>query len=285
MSDALELVECPRDAMQGWPHFIPTAEKAAYLNTLLQVGFDVLDCGSFVSPKAIPQMRDTAEVLPQLQLDGVRTKLLVIVANQRGAEEAVGYEQVTYLGFPLSLSETFQQRNTNKSIAEALRDVEALQALCAARGKEAVIYLSMGFGNPYGDPYSPEIAVEWTGRLAALGVKNVALADTVGVAEPEAISYLFRTLVPQFPELTIGAHFHSPIDRAAEKIAAAYEAGCRRFDSAINGIGGCPMAKDELVGNIATEALLHWADAAGVAPALDRPVFDRALQQAARIFI
>jgi hydroxymethylglutaryl-CoA lyase len=285
MQEHLELVECPRDAMQGWAYFIPTDQKISYLNTLLGVGFDVLDCGSFVSPKAIPQMRDTAEVLAQLDMSATKTKLLVIVANQRGAEEAVAFEQVSYLGFPLSLSETFQQRNTNKSIADALRDVEALQRLCVQKNKEAVVYLSMGFGNPYGDPYSPEVVIEWTKKLADLGVKTVALADTVGVADDKTISYLFSTLIPEFPSLKIGAHFHSTPNSWEEKVQSAYDAGCRRFDSAFKGIGGCPMAKDDLVGNLATENLVAWAQSRRVSPALDGRVFQNALLQASGVFL
>ena len=284
MPPSVTLVECPRDAMQGWPHFIPTQQKAAYLNTLLRVGFDVLDFGSFVSPKAIPQMADTREVIPQLQLDGSRTKLLAIIANTRGAEEAAQYDEIHYLGFPFSISETFQLRNTNKTIAESLAQVADIQELCTRRGKELVIYISMGFGNPYGDDYSAEVAIGWVRKLAAMGIRTVAMADTVGVATPETIRYIFSRLVPEFRDITIGAHFHSTPDTWEEKIATAYAAGCLRFDSALKGIGGCPMAKDELVGNIATENILGWCDRQEIAVQIDREAFAAALQQAAALF-
>jgi len=282
--DMLSLVECPRDAMQGWARPIPTADKVRYLKGLLGAGFPVLDCGSFVSPKAIPQMADTAEVLDLLGTVPTATKLLVIVANTRGAEEAVNRSDVSYLGFPFSISETFQQRNTNKSMAEALVQVHQIQALCVAAGKELVVYISMGFGNPYGDPYSPDVAAEWTGKLVALGIRTIALADTVGVATPDVITQLFSSLVPQYPEAVIGAHFHSTSDAWEEKVDAAWNAGCRRFDSAIGGIGGCPMAKDDLVGNIATENLLRWADARGIATGINREAFDHARRIAREIF-
>lgn len=284
MESSLQLVECPRDAMQGWAHFIPTAEKVAYLNQLLRCGFPILDCGSFVSPKAIPQMRDTAEVLDALDLEGSDTRLLVIVANQRGIESAVAHERVHYLGFPLSVSETFQQRNTNKSIAEAMDDVKALQEVCEKTGKEAVVYLSMGFGNPYGDPYSPDYVAEQAARLVALGVKNISLADTVGVAQTATIDALFRKLVPQFPQAVISAHFHATATNWREKLEAAWNAGCRRFDGAIGGIGGCPMAKDELVGNMNTTNLLSWAAENNISTGIRTPEFERAARMAQTIF-
>jgi hydroxymethylglutaryl-CoA lyase len=278
------LVECPRDAMQGWKHFIPTDRKVAYLNTLLRVGFDVLDFGSFVSPKAIPQMADTKDVVTQLDLDGTRTRLLAIIANTRGAEEAVQYDQIHYLGFPFSISETFQLRNTNKTIAESLTQVEAIQELCTARGKELVIYISMGFGNPYGDEYSAEVAIGWVSRLAQLGVRTIAMADTVGVANPDTIRYIFSQLVPEFRNITIGAHFHSTPSTWEEKIATAYDNGCLRFDSALKGIGGCPMAKDELVGNIATERLVDWCRHRNIPLQIDPVAFEKALQEAMLLF-
>lgn len=285
MSKSITLVECPRDAMQGWAHFIPTEQKVAYLNALLRVGFDVLDCGSFVSAKAIPQLTDTKDVLPRLDLSGSKTKLLVIVANTRGAEEAVRFDQVSYLGFPFSISETFQLRNTNKTIAESLKQVEEIQDLCVRHGKELVIYISMGFGNPYGDPYQADVAINWVKKLSDLGVKTIAMADTVGVAKPETIEYIYRSLVPAFPELAIGAHFHSTPDAWEEKIQTAYDNGCLRFDSALKGIGGCPMAEDELVGNIATENIVRWAGERGIALGLDRDAFNESLLMAGRIFI
>lgn len=284
MKSGIEIVECPRDAMQGWAHFIPTAQKISYLSQLLRCGFPILDCGSFVSPKAIPQMQDTAAVLDGLDLTDTDTKLLVIVANQRGIAAAGAQPQVHYLGFPLSVSETFQQRNTGKSIAQAMDDVKALQESCEKWGKEAVVYLSMGFGNPYGDPYSADYVAEQAGRLAELGVKNISLADTVGVAETETIDALFRKLIPQFPQAVISAHFHATAQNWRPKLEAAWAAGCRRFDGAIGGIGGCPMAKDELVGNMATENMLRWAGEKGLETGIVIPEFEKAVQQAQLIF-
>ncbi len=281
---AISLVECPRDAMQGWPHPIPTEQKVAYLNALLRVGFDVLDFGSFVSAKAIPQLADTKDVIPRLRPAG-QTKLLAIIANTRGAEEAVVFDEITYLGFPFSISETFQQRNTNKSIAQSLVQVEEIQRLCLQRGKELVVYISMGFGNPYGDPYDAEVAINWVARLAALGVQTIAVSDTVGVARQETIDYVFRHLIPAFPGLSIGAHFHASADNWRMKIDSAYGAGCIRFDSAIKGIGGCPMAEDVLVGNIATENVLQWCDEHDIYPDINREAFAEALEIANRIFI
>lgn len=280
----IRMVECPRDAMQGWSHFIPTDKKVAYLNELLQVGFDVLDFGSFVSPKAIPQMADTKDVLPQLELAGSRTKLLAIVANTRGAEEACQYPQISYLGFPFSISETFQMRNTNKTIAESLQQVEEIQALCQKHEKELVVYISMGFGNPYGDEYNAQIAIDWVKRLSDCGIRIISMADTVGLAQPEGIRDIFGHLIPAFPELQIGAHFHSAPHNWQEKIDAAFESGCRMFDSSLKGIGGCPMAKDDLVGNIATENVLHWCDRIGLPLQLDRPAFAKAMIMAAEVF-
>jgi len=270
--------------MQGWSHFIPTEQKVDYLNALLKVGFDVLDFGSFVSAKAIPQLVDTKDVIPQLDLSNTRTKLLAIIANTRGAEEAVQYDEIAYLGFPFSISETFQMRNTNKTIAQSLAQVEEIQKLCVQRGKELVIYISMGFGNPYGDEYSAQIAIDWVGRLAALGIRTIAMSDTIGVAEPGNIDYIFNSLIPEFKSINIGAHFHSTPDKWSEKITAAYNAGCRRYDSAMKGIGGCPMAKDDLVGNIATENIVDWCERKHVPLQLDRMAFAEAWQIANRIF-
>lgn len=283
MNKQISLVECPRDAMQGWKHFIPTEEKIAYLNTLLKVGFDVLDFGSFVSPKAIPQMADTKDVIPKLELND-RTKLLAIIANTRGAEDAVQYDEIQYLGFPFSISETFQVRNTNKTISESLAQVEEIQKLCVQHGKELVVYISMGFGNPYGDEYSAEIAINWVGKLAQLGIRTIAMSDTVGVAEPDTIKYIFNSLIPEFKNVSIGAHFHSTPYTWQEKLQAAYESGCVRFDSAMNGIGGCPMAKDDLVGNIATENLVTWAETNSIDLHLNKDAFNEALLMAGRIF-
>jgi len=285
MNSGITLVECPRDAMQGWAHFIPTEEKVRYLNALLKVGFDVLDFGSFVSAKAIPQLADTKEVIPQLQLDNTNTKLLAIIANTRGAEEAVQYNEISYLGFPFSISETFQLRNTNKTIAESLKQVEEMQQLCMQHGKRLVIYISMGFGNPYGDPYSAEVAIKWVERLSQLGIKIIAMADTVGVAKPDTIEYIYKNLVPEFKDIQIGAHFHSTPDKWEEKIQTAYNNGCMRFDSAMKGIGGCPMAEDELVGNIATENVINWCDRNKIELNINREAFFHAAQMATEIFI
>ncbi|HLK98750.1 MAG TPA: hydroxymethylglutaryl-CoA lyase [Hymenobacter sp.] len=255
----MKLIDCPRDAMQGWPTFIPTSYKITYLNTLLRVGFDTLDFGSFVSPKAIPQLADTIEVLEGLDLGQSGTHLLAIVANLRGAETAAQHPQIRYIGFPLSVSETFQQRNTNKSIAEALDNVARMQELCARTGQEQVVYLSMGFGNPYGDPWSPEILGEFTQKLDALGVSIVALSDTIGASVPATIAPPFRELTAAFPHIEFGAHLHTTPDTWREKVLAAYEAGCRRFDGALGGYGGCPMAADQLTGNMPTERLIEFA--------------------------
>jgi hydroxymethylglutaryl-CoA lyase len=280
----LKFIECPRDAMQGWPKQISTADKTAYLNALLDVGFDTLDFGSFVSPKAIPQMADTAEVLKGLH-PGSRTKLLAIVANVRGAEEAVSHEAIHYLGFPFSISETFQLRNTNKTIAEALEQVQTIQELCVKNSKQLVIYISMGFGNPYGDPYDTDTVLYWANSFAELEVPVISLADTVGVAKPEGIAQLFSQLIPAYPEIEFGAHFHSTPQAWEEKIAAAYDNGCRRFDSAIRGIGGCPMAQDDLVGNIATENLVAFCQSRNVALPIDLQKFAAAGALADRVFL
>ena len=276
----MKLIECPRDAMQGLHEFIPTATKPAYLNALLRVGFDTLDFGSFVSPKAIPQLRDTAEVLAGLDLSTTKTKLLAIVANLRGAETAVQHPEISYLGFPLSVSETFQRRNTNQTTAEALADVAAMHALCERSGKTLVTYLSMGFGNPYGDAWSPEIVTDFTQQLAALGVRVVALSDTVGASTAATIAPLFSALIPAYPAIEFGAHLHTTPTSWREKVSAAYSAGCRRFDGALGGYGGCPMAADELTGNMATENLVAFAAEAGEQLALDAPALAAAGTQA-----
>jgi hydroxymethylglutaryl-CoA lyase len=257
--NALQLIECPRDAMQGIQEFIPTTLKVEYLNLLLEVGFDVLDFGSFVSSKAIPQLRDTKEVLDKLVFMGSQTKLLAIVANLRGAEEAVPFDQIKYLGFPFSVSETFQQRNTNSSIAESFEQVERMQELCMRTGKEMVLYLSMGFGNPYGEAYSPEIVAHWVDKLSGIGIGIMSLSDTVGVSTPANIKALYSHITPLYPEVTFGVHLHSHPSTRDEKIAAAYESGCRRFDGALLGFGGCPMANDDMVGNMATENLIAYS--------------------------
>ncbi|MDX2048054.1 MAG: hydroxymethylglutaryl-CoA lyase [Chitinophagaceae bacterium] len=258
MQNFISLIECPRDAMQGWRVFIPTEKKVQYLNELLKAGFHTLDFGSFVSPKAIPQMADTKDVIAQLDMGSTKTRLLAIVANVRGAEEAVGYEQISCLGFPFSVSPTFQQRNANSSIEESFQRVKQIQKLCMAKGKELVIYLSMGFGNPYGDPYSEEIVFEWANKMAELDIKTISLADTVGLATPEQVFRITYHMVNTLPHLEIGVHLHSSPDNWKQKLESALQAGCRRFDGAIKGIGGCPMANDELVGNMNTEWMVKY---------------------------
>jgi hydroxymethylglutaryl-CoA lyase len=280
----MKLIECPRDAMQGLTDFIPTSAKVRYLNQLLKVGFDTIDFGSFVSPKAIPQMRDTAEVLGQLSWKESPSALLAIVANTRGAEDAARHEAITYLGFPLSISETFQLRNTNKTIAEALTTLEEIQNICVRSNKKLVSYISMGFGNPYSDLYSPDHVAAFVERLVVLGSSAISLADTIGVSTPENITNLFSTLSEQYPDTELGVHLHSAPATAREKIEAAYKAGCRRFDGAIKGFGGCPMADDELVGNLATEEIIHYLDQQGVKTGIDRQAFAQAMQMADEIF-
>ena len=281
---AMKLIECPRDAMQGLHDFIPTATKTAYLNALLGVGFDTLDFGSFVSPKAIPQLRDTAEVLAGLDLSASKTKLLAIVANLRGAETAVQHPEISYLGFPLSLSETFQRRNTNQSTAEALTDVAAMHELCERSGKTLVTYLSMGFGNPYGDAWSPEIVTDFTQQLAALGIRIVALSDTIGASTAATIVPLFSALIPAFSGIEFGAHLHTTPTTWREKVEAAYSAGCRRFDGAIGGFGGCPMAADELTGNMATESLIEFLAEQSILSGLNLDMFRQAQIKSQQIF-
>ncbi|SEV87672.1 hydroxymethylglutaryl-CoA lyase [Chitinophaga sp. YR573] len=281
----MKLIECPRDAMQGWHSHISTEDKISYLNALLKVGFDTLDCGSFVSPKAIPQMADTALVIPRLKRADSRSKLLAIVANQRGAEEAVVFDEIDYLGYPFSISETFQLRNTNKTIADSMELVDSLQELCIKNSKQLVVYISMGFGNPYGDPYDEAVALQWVDELVKMNIHTISLADTVGVATPDVITRLFASLIPAYPAVEFGAHFHSAPYNWEEKVAAAYEQGCRRFDSAIKGIGGCPMAKDELVGNLATENLLDYCVRQHEALKLDISALTAAQEIAERIFI
>ncbi len=281
---SIKLIECPRDAMQGLHEFIPTEIKAAYINTLLKVGFDTIDFGSFVSPKAIPQLRDTKEVLSMLDLSGSKSKLLAIIANLRGAEDALLFDQITYLGFPFSVSEEFQKRNTNSTIEESLKRVEEIQNLCAKKNKELIIYISMGFGNPYGEEWNAEIVMQWVKKLSALGIKIFALSDTVGVSNPENITHLFTHLIPEFPQVEFGAHLHSNPLTWEEKVNAAWNSGCRRFDSAIKGIGGCPMAKDELVGNLATENIIAYFDKINQSLTLDRVAFTTSLLKASATF-
>ena len=256
--NAIKIIECPRDAMQGIKPFIPTERKVAYIQSLLRVGFDTVDFGSFVSPKAIPQMQDTAEVLAALDLSQTTSKLLAIIANTQGAISASQHKEIQYLGFPFSISENFQMRNTHKTIAESLVTLQEILNIANQSNKEVVAYLSMGFGNPYGDPWNVEIVGEWTQKLSDMGVKILSLSDTVGSSTPDVISYLFSNLIPQYPQIEFGAHLHTTPDKWFEKIDAAYQAGCRRYDGAIQGFGGCPMAKDDLTGNMPTEKLLSY---------------------------
>jgi hydroxymethylglutaryl-CoA lyase len=280
----MKIIECPRDAMQGIDEFIPTDKKIRYINQLLKVGFDTIDFGSFVSPKAIPQLRDTAEVLAGLDLKSTSSKLLAIVANTRGAEEAAKHDAIQYLGFPLSISETFQQRNTNKSITEALNTLVEIQNICAGTRKQQVVYISMGFGNPYNDPYDVDVVGKFVDILNTLGVQIISLADTIGVSTPEQITYLFASLSKRFPSVELGAHLHSNPRTSREKIEAAYNAGCKRFDGAIKGFGGCPMAKDELVGNLATETILSYLQERDAIRGIDPKAFVQVLNMADEIF-
>lgn len=274
----MKLIECPRDAWQGHHPFIPTQKKIDYLNKLLQVGFDTLDFGSFVSPKAMPQVSDTADMIPKLDLSATSTKLLAIVANERGAAEACVFDQITYLGYPFSISETFQLRNTHATINESLGRVDQIQSLCKQHGKKLVIYISMGFGNPYGDAWNPEIVLHWVKKLSELGIKIFSLADTVGLAHVHAITALFQQLIPTYPDMEFGAHFHTKAEAWQVKIDAAYAAGCRRFDGALLGYGGCPMAQDDLVGNMPMERLLDFAREKKDLTCLDTKALDEARQ-------
>jgi hydroxymethylglutaryl-CoA lyase len=280
---AFKLIECPRDAMQGLEQFVPTDLKVEYLNLLLEVGFNTLDFGSFVSPKAIPQMQDTATVLSRLRLNS-KTKLLAIVANQRGVEEAVKYDEITYLGFPFSVSETFQQRNTNSSIQESLSTVEQMLEVCQRNNKEAVVYLSMGFGNPYGDEWSPELLSNWAHELVERGATILSLSDTIGIAQPEQIDSLYRYLAAELPNTEIGLHLHSTPTSWKEKMEAAYLAGCRRMDGALKGFGGCPMATDKLTGNMPTELMIEYLQDKGEDLQLDLQKWQEAMLFSTKIF-
>jgi hydroxymethylglutaryl-CoA lyase len=282
---AIRIIECPRDAMQGWPRPIPAVQKIAYLNSLLQVGFDTLDFGSFVSPKAIPQMADTKEVLAGLQLQGSKTRLLAIVANNRGAEEAVMYDEISCLGFPFSISPTFQLRNTNSSMEESMERIDAIQELCIKNGKQLVVYLSMGFGNPYGDAYTDEILRYWADEMVKKEVKILSLADTVGLATPTQISFALTTLIPGYPHVEFGVHLHSSRINWQEKLEAAWVAGCRRFDGALKGIGGCPMAQDDLVGNMDTELMIDFFSGKGVTLQLNTIALEESARLAGRLFV
>ncbi len=280
----VKIIECPRDAMQGIKAWIPTEQKVKYIQSLLRCGFDTIDFGSFVSPKAIPQMQDTSEVLSKLDLSATQSKLLAIIANLRGAEDAVKHAEIDYLGYPFSISENFQMRNTHKTISESLVVLQEILNLAEKNNKEVVAYLSMGFGNPYGDPWNVEIVGEWTEKLSAMGVRILSLSDTVGSSTPDIISYLFSNLIPKYPHIEFGAHLHTTPNAWHEKVDAAFKAGCRRFDGAIQGFGGCPMAKDELTGNMPTEKMLSYFTAEKVSSNINPMSFESAHNEATKIF-
>ena len=280
----IKIIECPRDAMQGIKAFIPTEKKVQYIQSLLRCGFDTIDFGSFVSPKAIPQMADTAEVLSRLDLSRTQSKLLAIVANTRGAQDAAQHPEIQYLGYPFSISENFQMRNTHKTIAQSVETLQEILNIADASNKEVVAYLSMGFGNPYGDPWDVEIVGEWTEKLSGMGVKILSLSDTIGSSTPEVIEYLYSNLIPKFPEIEFGAHLHTTPTKWFEKVDAAYSSGCRRFDGAIQGFGGCPMAKDELTGNMPTEKLLSYFTSKKAETGVKMMSFESSHNEATKIF-
>ena len=284
MPNKIKIIECPRDAMQGIKDFIPTECKVQYIQSLLRVGFDTIDFGSFVSPKAIPQMVDTAAVLSQLDLSKTTSKLLAIVANTRGASDASQYNEIDYLGYPFSISENFQMRNTHKTIAQSVVTLQEILNIADRTNKLVVVYLSMGFGNPYGDPWNVDIVGDWTERLGKMGVKIISLSDTIGSSNPENIEYLFLNLIPHYPEIEFGAHLHTIPSSWFEKVDAAYKAGCRRFDGAIQGFGGCPMAKDELTGNMQTEKLVSYFTKRQPVNNLDALSFESAFNEASKLF-
>ena len=280
----VKLIECPRDAMQGIKTYIPTKEKVKYIQSLLGCGFDTIDFGSFVSPKAIPQMVDTAEVLNALDLSKTTSKLLAIVANIRGATDASQHEEIDYLGYPFSISENFQMRNTHKTIAQSVDTLKGILDIANAKNKEVVTYISMGFGNPYGDPWDVEIVGEWTEKLADMGVRILSLSDTIGSSTPKVIDYLFSNLIPKYPDIEFGAHLHTTPTKWHEKVEAAYKAGCRRFDGAVQGFGGCPMAKDELTGNMPTEKMLSYFTEQKADSGVNWMVFEAAYNKATELF-
>jgi hydroxymethylglutaryl-CoA lyase len=281
----IKLIECPRDAMQGWPHFIPTQKKIEYINALLKVGFDTIDFGSFVSPKAIPQMADTKDVIRNLELGIGNTKLLAIVANEKGAQDAVVFDEITYLGFPFSVSQIFQKRNTNSTIDESLKRVEAIQNLCFINNKELVVYISMGFGNPYGDFYNEEIVFNWVNKLVAMGIKIISLADTVGLATAEQVNSVTKYLIDSLPQIEIGVHLHSTATNWQQKVDAALSSGCKRFDGALKGIGGCPMADDDLVGNMDSELMIPYFEEKKILPPINIAALQECSRMAASIFV
>ncbi len=285
MPEKVKIIECPRDAMQGIKEFIPTEKKVQYIQALLRCGFDTIDFGSFVSPKAIPQMVDTAKVLAQLDLSTTKSKLLAIIANVRGANDASQYPEIDYLGYPFSISENFQMRNTHKTIAESVETLQEILNIADRVNKHVVAYLSMGFGNPYGDPWDVDIVGEWTEKLSGMGVKILSLSDTVGTSTPKIIDYLFSNLIPKYPKIEFGAHLHTTPTTWHEKVDAAYKAGCRRFDGAIQGFGGCPMAKDELTGNMPTERMISYFTAVNADTNIRPMSFESAYNEASKIFL
>jgi hydroxymethylglutaryl-CoA lyase len=285
MNKTVKLIECPRDAMQGWHSFIPTQKKIEYINSLLKVGFDTIDFGSFVSPKAIPQMADTKDVIRSLELGETKTKLLAIIANERGAKEAVEFDEITYLGFPFSISEIFQQKNTNSSINESLQRVEAIQSLCIQRNKQLVLYLSMAFSNPYGDVYNEEVLLHWADEMARRSINIISLADTVGLATPQQISFACKTLVNKYPSIEFGVHLHSTTQNRKEKLDAAFNEGCLRFDGALKGIGGCPMAQNELVGNMDSIFMIEYFKLKNLLININEEALQQSLEIANEIFI
>ncbi len=284
MNNTLKIIECPRDAMQGWVNAIPTEKKITYINSLLKVGFDTIDFGSFVSPSAIPQMADTKDVLVKLNMQDSNSKLLAIIANVRGAEDAIHFEQISYLGFPFSISETFQKRNTNSTIEEAFTKLDKIQQICINNNKELVVYLSMGFGNPYGDVFDEEIVFQWAKRIAGLGIKIISLADTVGLATPSQVKHITSNIINALPGIEVGVHLHSTSVDWKEKVNAALEAGCKRFDGALKGIGGCPMSGNQLVGNINTEWMIHLFQQQQVLNDIDEIALNESIRLADEIF-
>lgn len=284
-SNKVHLVECPRDAMQGWKSFIPTNRKIQYLNSLLKVGFHTLDCGSFVSPKAIPQMTDTKEVVDRLSMEDTKTKLLVIVANMPGAEQAVRFANISYLGFPFSISPTFQRRNANSSLEQSVQRIEEMQNLCLKHNKQLVVYLSMAFGNHYGDEYNEEILLDWADEIVKRNIKTISLADTIGVATPDQINFALSTLISAYPQVEFGVHLHSTATNQDEKLEAAVEAGCKRFDGALKGIGGFPIATDNMVGNVNTERMIDYFKKRNILKAIDEAALENSLKLAGEIFI
>jgi hydroxymethylglutaryl-CoA lyase len=280
----MKIIECPRDAMQGLDEFIPTSKKVDYINQLLRIGFDTIDCGSFVSPKAIPQMKDTSDVLRNLDYKDSPSKLLVIVANKRGAEEALNFDSISFLGYPMSISETFQKRNTNKTIVEGLNELEKIIDLAHRSKRKIVTYISMGFGNPYGDPYNDDLVIEFADLLHAIGSDVISLADTIGMSTPEQITSLFHAVSRRLKGIEVGVHLHASPATTSSKITSCYEAGCLRIDGALKGYGGCPMARDELVGNIATEEVVSFLHTKGLESGISEPELRKALLMASEIF-